>query len=118
MQRRFFVSCEFADASAMAVLMEGCKAHADVDSHPLWSEECKLLLGDFVEGFPARGEPLEETWMAIFPNDASLMTFAELLATIEFKLPDYVRFVDVDSNPGVTLIFNMKQFHRFVFHEI
>lgn len=113
--RRFLVSCEFVDAPQMAVLMEGCKVHAEVDAFPLWTDDMTLSLENFRERLP-HIKNMEETWVAIFPTWESLETFCEILATIEFKAPDYIRFVDFDSQPGVDLIWNLSQFHRYVFH--
>lgn len=114
--RRFLVSCEFVDACPMSVLMEGCKAHAEVDAFPLWAVDFQTYVGDIVERLP-HIKTLEETWVIFFPTRASLETFCELMATVEFKAPDYIRFVDFDSAPGLDLIWSMEQFHRYVFHE-
>lgn len=115
--RRFLFSCEFIDASPMAVLMEGCKVHAEVDAFPLWTADMELSLETFRDRLP-HIKKLEETWVAVFPTHESLECFTELLATVEFRAPDYIRIVDFDSQPGVDFIWNLTQFHRYVFHEM
>lgn len=111
---KFLIFCEFKDASSMQTLMDGCEAHAEVDVFPLWSEDLKLDITTIKERFP-HIVALEETWVVFFPTQESIETFAHLLATIDFECPDYIRFVRVNDDP-VPAIFNMDQFHRYIFH--
>ena len=71
---KFLISCEFKDASAMQTLLEGCKAHSEVDVFPLWSEDLQLDLSTIKERFP-HIVALEETWVAFFPDQNSIETF-------------------------------------------
>ncbi len=113
---RFLVSCEFADAAAMSVLMEGCRAHADVDAFPLWTADFEPFSDSFLNRLTSVVK-LEETWIITFPNRASLETFTELLTSIEFHKPDYIRFVVFDDAFRMDTIFKMDAFHKHVFHE-
>lgn len=121
-ERCFLVSCEFEDCAAMAVLMEGCKAHADVESFPVWLTDLNLekyIGNDKMVGLGRflHLSQFEETWFAIFPTLESLECFTEILATINFHKADYVRFLDFNSMPGTDIILNLPQFHKHVFHE-
>lgn len=116
-QRRFLVSCEWSDASSMAVLMEGCRAHADIEAWPLWLEDLQISVPELRARLP-HAFKLEETWVAIFPTRPGLETFTHLLASIEFKAADYIRFVEFDARPGVDLVWTLDQFHKHVFHEM
>ena len=111
---KFLISCEFQDAAAMLTLMEGCHVHADIELFPLWSEDLQLDISTIKERFP-HIVALEETWVVFFPTQESLETFTNLLVSIDFACPDYIRFVRVNNDP-VPAIFNMDQFHRYVFH--
>lgn len=111
---KFLVSCEFKDAVPMQALMTGCEAHADIEVFPLWSEDLKLDISTIKERFP-HIVALEETWVVFFSDQESIETFTHLLASIQFECPDYIRFLCVNDDP-VPAIFNMDQFHRYVFH--
>lgn len=113
--RRFLVSCEFVDSSPMAVLMEGCKAHAEVDAFPLWASEWEADVMALKLMYPHL-TTFEETWLAVFPTRESIECFTELLATVDFKAPDYVRLVEYLGTGERGRLFNLEQFHKHIFH--
>ncbi len=114
--REFLVSCEINDAVSMIVLLEGCRAHSDIAVVQLWPERDTESLKYFRNRY-GHIPKMEESWAVLFLNRESLERFTEILATIEFNAADYVRFVELESAPGVDLIFNLPDFHRHVFHE-
>lgn len=110
---KFLISCEFADAQKMVTLMEGCRAHADIEIFPLYDDDLPIKLENMKERFP-HISALEETWVAFFPSRESLETFAHLLFSIEFEAAGYIRFVRLNHDESHTIL-NMDQFHKYIF---
>ena len=108
--RSFLITCEISDREPINVLMEGCRVHADVDAWPLWAVES----GDESLALKACREfgALDETWLCHFPTPESLEMFANLLSTIEFREPTFVRILETTRED----IFTLSQFHKHVFH--
>ena len=92
------ISCQFEDTNHMAILLAGCEAHSDFEYEDLHCNEH------------------ESAWHGTFLTRQALMTFAELLETIDFKFPDLVRFVLIGKETGA-MISGVAEFCRFAAHE-
>lgn len=108
----YVITCEADDEKELSVLIEGCRAHSEFEAEPF------PLIGLYFNHI--RVEPvqrLEGGWVLFFGDEDALKTFAGLMATIDFKKPDFVRILKLDNEGNSETVFSMARFHKFVFHD-
>ncbi len=96
---RIIISCMPVDIEPMSVLLEGCQAHSD------------FLFAEYTTGNH------QCAWFASALTREALETFTEILATVAFKSPDFVRLNVVDNEMVPLALYSLAQFHKHVFHE-
>ncbi len=103
---RFLVTTTFEDAAAMAVLMEGLRAHAEADAFPLWVENESIppLLYKMLPYLRS----LDDSWVLTLDDAASLETFVTLAATVPWKGAVHIAADDALK------FWNLDQFHKAV----
>ena len=103
---RFLVTSTFEDAAAMAVLMEGLRAHAEADAFPLWveSEHIPPLLYKMLPYL----NTLDDSWVLTLDDHASLETFSTLMVSVPWKKSIYIAADDALK------YWSMAEFHKAV----
>lgn len=110
---QFLISCEFADAAALSICLEGLKAHAEVEAFPLWLSETEPPKVVLLARLPHLKQ-LEETWVVSFPTHESLECFVQLMSSIKFKAESYIRIVEAYVADDCFGIWTTEEFHKAV----